>query len=109
MGEACTGCGERTCYCCSDCAIDGAGKIYVCIKDACRTEHEKKHIQEPVSMETLLSEVRGAVARGWCADANQHKVMDSDLAEAIAQEVMLLLPSGFVPVPYPPPIEGKTP
>ena len=54
-------------------------------------------------MESLISEVRGAVARGWCADKNRHKEMDSDLAEAIAQEVMLLLPSGFVPVPYPPP------
>lgn len=43
MGEPCVVCAERTSYCCSDCAIDGAGKVYVCIKDACRTEHEKKH------------------------------------------------------------------
>lgn len=38
-----------------------------------------------------ISEIRGAVARGWCADANRHKEMDSDLAEAIAQEVLLML------------------
>lgn len=43
MGEPCVVCGERTCYCCSDCAIDGDGKVYVCVKDGCRTEHEKKH------------------------------------------------------------------
>lgn len=43
MGQPCTGCGERTCYCCSDCGIDGAGKVYVCTKDACRLTHEKKH------------------------------------------------------------------
>lgn len=39
----------------------------------------------------LLAEVRGAVARGWCAPANSTKVMDTDLAEAIAQEVCALM------------------
>lgn len=43
MGEPCTVCAERTSYCCSDCAIDGAGKVYVCINDACRSAHEQKH------------------------------------------------------------------
>lgn len=43
MGEPCVVCAERTSYCCSDCGIDGAGKVYICIADACRTEHEKKH------------------------------------------------------------------
>jgi len=28
-----------------------------------------------------------AVARGWCSDENKHKVMDTDLAVAIAKEV----------------------
>jgi hypothetical protein len=32
-------------------------------------------------------EVLQAVARGWCAPKNEHKVMDPDLAEAIAVEV----------------------
>ena len=43
MGEPCVVCGERTNYCCSDCAIDRTGRVYVCTEDACRTEHEKKH------------------------------------------------------------------
>ena len=32
-------------------------------------------------------EIRGAVARGWCDPKNSSKVMDTDLAEAISQEV----------------------
>ena len=28
-----------------------------------------------------------AVARGWCSEENSHKVMDTDLAVAIAKEV----------------------
>lgn len=43
MGEPCEVCGERTNYCCADCRIDGAGKVYVCFRDACRTAHEVKH------------------------------------------------------------------
>lgn len=42
-------------------------------------------------MEIDISEIRGAVARGWCADKNREKEMDSDLAEAIAQEVAKLI------------------
>jgi hypothetical protein len=38
-----------------------------------------------------ISGVRGAVARGWCAEANSHKEMDVDLAEAISQEVWAYL------------------
>ena len=36
-------------------------------------------------------EIRGAVARGWCHDKNAHKIMDSDLALAISDEVEKLL------------------
>jgi len=42
-------------------------------------------------MNYSIQEIRGAVARGWCADANRRKEMDSDLAEAISQEVFKLL------------------
>lgn len=38
-----------------------------------------------------MDEIRGAVARGWCHTKNSHKVMDSDLALAISDEVMSLL------------------
>lgn len=38
-----------------------------------------------------ISEIRGAVARGWCHEGNTHKVMDTDLAEAISQEVNKLV------------------
>lgn len=48
-------------------------------------------------MSTITNEVPeaivGAVARGWCAPENAHKVMDSDLAYAIAREVAALVPA----------------
>ncbi len=39
-----------------------------------------------------LADLRGAVARGWCTEVNRHKEMDSDLAEAIVQEILLAQP-----------------
>jgi hypothetical protein len=39
-----------------------------------------------ISYETILQ----AVARGWCSPKNENKVMDADLAEAIAIEVFTL-------------------
>ena len=38
--------------------------------------------------ERLLSDIRGAVARGWCSKENEKKSMDVELAEAIAKEVI---------------------
>jgi hypothetical protein len=38
-------------------------------------------------MSDTTREIREAVARGWCHPANEHKVMDVDLAEAIIAEV----------------------
>lgn len=38
-------------------------------------------------MKIEMEEIRGAVARGWCHDKNSAKVMDSDLALAISDEV----------------------
>jgi hypothetical protein len=38
-----------------------------------------------------IEDIRQAVARGWCSEANQHKEMDVHLAEAIAQEVSAML------------------
>jgi hypothetical protein len=38
-------------------------------------------------MELLKEQILQAVARGWCAEGNTHKVMDPDLATAIADEV----------------------
>lgn len=35
--------------------------------------------------------VKQAVARGWCHEKNEKKVMDVDLAEAISYEVSKLL------------------
>ena len=35
-------------------------------------------------------ELLGAIARGWCSEKNAHKVMDPDLAVAIAEEVAKL-------------------
>jgi len=38
-----------------------------------------------------ISEIRGAVARGWCSQENTHKEMDVVLAEAIVREIVLLI------------------
>ena len=38
---------------------------------------------EPIGWESLL----GAIARGWCHEANANKSMDVDLANAVAKEV----------------------
>ena len=38
-----------------------------------------------------INDIRGAVARGWCAEVNQEKEMDPALAEAISQEVAKLI------------------
>lgn len=43
MGQPCRVCEQRTNYCCSDCAIDGAGKVFVCISDTCRDTHQRDH------------------------------------------------------------------
>ena len=32
-----------------------------------------------------------AVARGWCSKKNEKKVLDPDLAEAIADEIVIAL------------------
>lgn len=36
------------------------------------------------------TDILGAVARGWCSKKNKKKVMDNDLANAIAMEIELL-------------------
>ena len=43
------------------------------------------------------TDILGAVARGWCNKANENKIMDPDLAEAIADEVLLELDKTVVP------------
>ncbi len=40
---------------------------------------------------TTLTDIQGAVARGWCHPANAHKEMDVSLATAIADEVYKVL------------------
>ena len=40
-------------------------------------------VAECVNREALL----GAIARGWCSEKNSHKIMDSDLAVAIFDQV----------------------
>jgi hypothetical protein len=49
-------------------------------------EHECE-VETPTDLELLL----GAIARGWCHPENAHKVMDEELAEAIADEVLPML------------------
>jgi hypothetical protein len=47
--------------------------------------------EEGEGLRMEMSEIRGAVARGWCHPKNSAKVMDTDLAEAISEEVYKLL------------------
>lgn len=42
-------------------------------------------------------QIVGAVARGWCSKANASKVMDSELAMAIAAEVEALVRTDIHP------------
>lgn len=58
-------------------------------------------VQPAVSTEQLL----GAVARGWCHERNKHKVMDTDLAYAIAEQVEKLFQSP-APAVAQEPVEG---
>ena len=46
-----------------------------------------------------LEDIRGAVARGWCHPANEHKAMDLPLALAIADEVYVALYAAQQPAP----------
>jgi len=53
-------------------------------------EHQveaERPLNDPSDIEDLI----GAVARGWCSPENEHKVMDEQLAMAIADEVFPLI------------------
>jgi hypothetical protein len=52
---------------------------------------ESKEFEDSGDSSMTQEEIRGAVARGWCHDKNAHKVMDTDLALAISEEVEKLL------------------
>lgn len=56
--------------------------------------HPRSSLEQNVpalSVVASVAELRGAVARGWCAPENARKEMDVELAEAIAREVGALL------------------
>lgn len=40
-----------------------------------------------------IENILGALARGYCSEGQTHKVMDPELCEAQAQEIMALFPS----------------
>lgn len=58
----------------------GEGRVPLCLAQP------KQEQGEPVAWESVL----GAVARGWCYEENANKIMDSELAVAIAKEVHAL-------------------
>jgi hypothetical protein len=45
-------------------------------------------------------EILGALARGYCTDDNQHKVLDSTLLLAMAEEIEALQPQGEAKCSY---------
>lgn len=50
-------------------------------------------------MKITDEELLGAIARGWCHVANEHKEMDAELALAIASEVRSVLPAALATQP----------
>jgi hypothetical protein len=52
---------------------------------------EQQVIEPEVVQGVPVSEISGAVARGWCTGGNGHKEMDWQLAQAITEEIRLLL------------------
>jgi hypothetical protein len=46
-----------------------------------------------------IENIRGALARGYCAEGQTKKVMDPDLCEAQAQEIMSLFPQEVAALP----------
>jgi hypothetical protein len=40
--------------------------------------------------ESILSEIRGAVARGYCSPKNENKILDPELCIAITDEIIKL-------------------
>jgi hypothetical protein len=49
-----------------------------------------------------MEEIRGAIARGYCTKANENKVLDPDLCEAIAVEVKKIVDLELQKSPSPP-------
>lgn len=52
------------------------------------------------------NELLGAIARGWCHSKTSHKVIDPDLAFAIADEVLALFAIPTARRPAPPPVDN---
>jgi len=52
---------------------------------------EAKIAKKDKEMEQLLAEIRGALARGYCTKENEKKVLDPDLCNAQAQELLALI------------------
>ena len=46
-----------------------------------------------------IENIRGAIAKGYCAEGQTHKELDADLCEVQAQEVLKLLPQGVDAIP----------
>ena len=52
------------------------------------SDHKMEKFAELIVKECInREELLGAIARGWCAEKNEHKTMDPDLALAIFDEV----------------------
>lgn len=104
------------CDACGGSGIEDKGKFFITKKeDAELVELSKrtKFIQSTpahspseeapasVSHEFFVAELGGVVARGYCHDKNRHKELDSDLLEAIVEELLkvhLRSPSEEAPV-----------
>lgn len=64
--------------------------------DAFELISNKREVWYGVELEPGCSiskdDIAGAVARGWCHKANEKKTMDTDLAYAIVDEIIKILP-----------------
>ena len=64
--------------------------------DAFELASNKREVWYGVELEPgrslSMADIAGAVARGWCHKVNENKTMDPDLAHAIADEIVRILP-----------------
>lgn len=64
----------------------------------CTQEHTPLYTTPPAAQAQIdINQLLQAIARGWCHERNKHKVMDTDLAYAIAEQVEKLLQTPAAP------------
>jgi hypothetical protein len=72
-------------------------RVAQCAGEFARDAARQAPTEAPKLDQEVSTDIMGAIARGWCAPINAAKVMDSDLAIAIAREVDAVLAARQAP------------